>query len=180
MAKIKLSTFAIQVTALENRYVTRLGNRGRVLVTRIMPGSDLIQSIRTVVEEHGIKAGVIISGVGLLRRAHLRNCRALPKEYPITDTNRSFLTFERPLEILALSGNISEVEGKPWVHVHITLSYIEGETVRVIGGHLLEGSVIFGFAEVFIMELRDIEMKKSFDEETKTLQLFAQNRQSSA
>jgi len=169
---------AIEVAALENRYVTRLGNRGRVLVTRIMPGSDLLQSVRTVVEEHGIKAGVIISGVGLLRKARLRNCKALPKEYPITDTNRSFVSFERPLEILALSGNISEVEGKPWVHTHITLSYIEGETVRVIGGHLLEGCIVFGFAEVFIMELRDIEMKKSYDEETKTLQLFAQHRQS--
>jgi len=161
---------------LENRYVSRLGNSGRIFVTRIMPGSDLLQSIRTVVEEHRIKAGVIISGVGLLRRAHLRNCRTLPKEYPITDTNRSFLTFERPLEILALSGNISEVEGKPWVHTHITLSYIEGESVRVIGGHLLEGSIIFGFAEVLIMELKDIDMKKNFDEETKTLQLFAQDR----
>lgn len=148
------------------------------MATRIMPGSDLLQSIRTVIEKHRIKAGVIISGVGLLRKAHLRNCKALPKEYPITDTNRSFLTFERPLEILALSGNISEVEGKPWVHTHITLSYVEGETVRVIGGHLLEGCIVFGLAEVFIMELSDIEMRKSYDEETKTFQLFAQHRQS--
>lgn len=155
-----------------NRYVSRIGKSGRVLVARIMPGSDLLQSIRTIVEKHGIKAGVIISGVGLLRKARLRNCKALPKEYPITDTNRSFLTFEKPLEILALSGNISELEGKPWVHIHITLSHADGGSIEVIGGHLLEGCIVFGFAEIFIMELEDIDMKKRFDKETKTLQLF--------
>jgi len=158
---------------LENRYVIRFGKSRKVLVARIKPGSDLFQSIRALIEENGIKAGVIVSGVGLLRKACLRNCKVLPKEYPITDANRSFLTFEKPLEILALSGDVSEVEGKPWVHAHITLSYVEGDEIRVIGGHLLEGCVIFSFAEIFVMELEDIDMKKGFDEETRTLQLFA-------
>jgi len=107
-----------------------------------------------------------------LRRAHLRNCRVLPDEYPITDAQRSFITFEKPLEILAISGNITEVEGKLRVHAHIILSYVEGYGIKVVGGHLLEGCIIFGFAEVFIIEMEDVEMKKEFDEETKTLQLF--------
>jgi len=157
---------------LENRYISRFGKSGKVLVARIKPSSDLLQSIRRLIEENGIKAGVILSGVGLLRKACIRNCKVLPKEYPITDVNRSFLTFERPLEILALSGDVSEVEGKPWVHAHIVLSYVEGDEIRVIGGHLLEGCIIFGFAEIFVMELEDIEMRKEFDEETRTLQLF--------
>jgi predicted DNA-binding protein with PD1-like motif len=160
------------VTILANRYICRIGESGRVLVARIMPGSDLLQSVGTIVEKHGIKAGVVISGVGLLRKAHLRNCKALPKEYPITDTNRFFLTFDKPLEILALSGNVSEVESEPWVHIHATLSYVDGESIGVVGGHLLEGCIVFGFAEILIMELRDIDMKKRFDEETKTPQLF--------
>jgi len=142
------------------------------LVARIMPGSDLLHSICTIVEKHRMKAGIVISGVGLLRKAHLRNCKALPKEYPITDKNRSFLTFDKPLEILALSGNVSEVESETWVHIHATLSYVDGESIEIVGGHLLEGCIVFGFAEIFIMELRDIDMKKRFDEETKTPQLF--------
>ena len=155
-----------------NRYVSRFGKTGRVLVARIKPGSDLLMSIRSLVEEKGMKAGVILSGVGLLSRARLRNCRVLPEEYPITDANRSFLTFERPLEILALSGNVSEVEGKPWVHAHMALSYVEEDRIRVVGGHLIDGCIIFGFAEAFIMELEDIDMSKKFDQETRTLQLF--------
>ncbi len=59
------------------------------------------------------------------------------------------------------------------VHAHVTLSHVGGDEIGIIGGHLIEGCVIFGFAEIIIMELRDIEMEKNYDEETKTLQLFA-------
>jgi len=65
-------------------------------------------------------------------------------------------------------------EDKQLVHAHLTLSYTEKEKIRVIGGHLIEGCKVFGFAEVFIMELTKIEMVKKFDEETKTLQLFTE------
>ncbi len=158
---------------LENRYVSRFGKTGRILVARIKPNSDLIGSVSNLVVENGIRAGVILSGVGLLQRASLRNCKALPQQYPITDANRAFLAFERPLEILALSGNVTEVEGKPRVHAHVTLSYVEGDEVRVVGGHMLEGCIVFGFAEVFVMEVGGADMGKEFDEETRTLQLFA-------
>ncbi len=159
--------------ALNNRYLYRSGKLGRVIVARLKPGSDLLSSLREIVIKEDIKAGVIISGVGLLGEANLRNCMCLPIEYPITDENRTFTSFKRPLEILSLSGNISLAEIEPLVHAHITLSYVEENSIGVIGGHLLEGCVIHGFAEVFVLELLDIEMMKKFDEETKTIQLFA-------
>ena len=159
---------------LENRSISRLGKSGKVFVARMKSGNDLLRALNNLLEEHNIKAGVILSGVGLLRRAGLRNCKSLPKEYPITDENRSYMEITNPLEILTLSGNISEVEGKSWVHAHVTLSYIDGEEIHVVGGHLIEGCIIFGFAEVIIMELKDIDMRKTFDEETKQMQLFVQ------
>lgn len=143
------------------------------MIARIKPGSDLLASISSLVEKNGVKAGAVLSGVGLLKKAYLRNCKSLPLQYPITDANRAFLAYERPLEILALSGNVTEVDGKPRVHAHATLSYLEGDEVKVIGGHVLEGCTVFGFAEVFIMEIEGADMRKEFDEETKTLQLFA-------
>ena len=157
---------------LENRYVDQLGKSGHVLVARIKPQSDLLQSIHSIVEENELKAGVILSGVGLLCKASLRNCKILPKEYPITDMNRSYLSFEKPMEILSLSGNITEVDGQPLVHAHIMLSFVENDEIKVVGGHLIEGAIIFGFAEIILMELKDIKMNKQFDEETKTRQLF--------
>ena len=158
---------------LDVRYIARTGGPGRVIVARVMPGSDLLEALRCVVSDEGIEAGVILSVVGLLERARLRNCKRLPEAYPITDENRTYLSFERPLEILSASGNVTMLEGDPLVHAHLTLSSVEREEITVVGGHLIEGCVIFGFAEVILMELEDIEMEKRFDEETKTPQLFA-------
>ena len=144
-----------------------------MIVARLKPGSDLLGSLKEIVTGERVKAGVILSGVGLLGVAKLRNCKSLPEDYPITDENRTYLSFSRPLEILSLSGNITVAEGNPLVHAHVTLSHVEGGEIGVIGGHLIEGCIIFGFAEIILMELRDIAMEKKYDEETRTIQLFA-------
>jgi len=157
---------------MTNRYDVRSGESGRVIVARLKPGSDLLGSLQEIVASEGVKAGVFLSGVGLLGEARLRNCKSLPEEYPITDENRTYLSFNRPLEILSLSGNITVAEGIPLVHAHVTLSHVGGDEIGIIGGHLIEGCVIFGFAEIILMELEDIEMEKNYDEETRTLQLF--------
>jgi predicted DNA-binding protein with PD1-like motif len=156
-----------------DRYIARSGKPGRVIVARVKPGSDLLRSLQKVVAEERVTSGVILSGVGLLKQARLRNCKSLPKKYPITDANRTFLSFEKPLEILSISGNVTLTEGELLIHAHLTLSSVEGKEIAVIGGHLIEGCVIFGFSEFAIMELEVIEMAKRFDEETQTLQLFA-------
>lgn len=142
------------------------------MVARLKPGSDLLGALQEMVEDEGVEAGVILSGVGLLREARLRNCKSLPEEFPITDENRTYLSFNRPLEVLSMSGNVSMAEGSPLVHAHVTLSYVEGDEIGVVGGHLIEGCIVFGFAEVILMELDNIKMEKRFDEETRTLQLF--------
>lgn len=142
------------------------------MVARLKPGSDLLGALQEMVEDEGVEAGVILSGVGLLEDARLRNCKSLPEEFPITDENRTYLSFSRPLEILSMSGNISMAEGSPLVHAHVTLSYIEGDEIGVVGGHLIEGCIVFGFAEIILMELKSVQMEKRFDEETRTLQLF--------
>ncbi|MGD2201292.1 MAG: DNA-binding protein [Candidatus Bathyarchaeota archaeon] len=156
-----------------DRFKVRTAESQRVVVARLKNGSDLLGALQSIAEEKGIRAGVFLSGVGLLGEARIRNCKSLPEEFPITDANRTFTHIKKPLEILALSGTISITEGKPLVHAHLTLSGVEGDEITVIGGHLIEGCTIFGFAEIALMELGGIEMTKSFDEETQTLQLFA-------
>ena len=158
---------------MTDRYIVRSGQTSRVIVARVKPDSDLLRSLQKVAVEEGVASGVIVSGVGLLKQAKLRNCKCLPDEYPITDANRTYLSFEKPLEILSISGNVTLAEGKPLVHAHLTLSEVEGNEITVIGGHLIEGCVVFGFSEFAILELEGIEMVKRFDEETQTLQLFA-------
>lgn len=158
---------------MKERIITKTAKPGKIIVSRIKTGSDLLLSLQKLVDESSIKSAVIISGVGLLRKARIRNCKNLPNDFPITDSNRSFNSFERPLEILGLSGNVSISEQSTLVHVHLTLSYVDDGEIKVIGGHLIEGCKVFGFAEVFLMELHGLEMVKNYEEETKTFQLFA-------
>jgi len=155
------------------RYEAREGGGGRIVVARLKSGSDLLEALQEIVSREGIEAGVILSGVGLLGEARLRNCKSLPDEFPITDVNRTYLSFRRPLEILSISGNVSLADDEQLVHAHLSLSYVEGDEITVIGGHLIPGCTVHGFAEIMIMELEGIKMRKGFDEETKTLQLFA-------
>jgi predicted DNA-binding protein with PD1-like motif len=155
-----------------NNIISKEGQSGRVIVARLKTGSDLYLSLQEIVLKYGVKAAVILSGVGLLSKARLRNCKNLPEEFPITDQNRYYASFEIPLEILGISGNISMAEGKPHVHAHMVLSSVDDEKIRVIGGHMIEGSIIYGFSEIIIMEITGIEMLKEYDPETKTLQLY--------
>lgn len=61
-----------------------------------------------------------------------------------------YINLDQPLEILALKGNISLKDGKPFVHAHITLGDADG---RAFGGHLAEGTIVF--AGEFIIDVMD-------------------------
>ena len=160
---------------MSNRYVTRAGTLARMIVCRILPGSDLLQAIKEIAVEEEIRSGIIVSAVGALEKVRVRNLKEAPEEYPITDANRDFGTVKGPFEILTLSGDIYESEGEagPQVHVHGAFSLVKDGEISTVGGHLLDGCIVLGFAEVYLIELAGIEMTKRFDEETQTLQLFA-------
>ncbi|MEM0054168.1 MAG: DNA-binding protein [Nitrososphaeria archaeon] len=158
---------------MSNGFVYRFGLPGKFIVVRLKTGVDLLLSLKKIVEENGIKAGVILSGVGLLGKARIRNVKILPEKFPISDEHRVILSFDGPLEILSLSGNISLIKDEPNVHLHATLSYYDGKSIEVVGGHVIEGCTVFSFAEIVIMEIENIQMIKGFDSETKTFQLFA-------
>ena len=53
---------------------------------------------------------------------------------------------EQPLEVTSLIGSITEMDGKPYLHVHIGAADVEG---KAYGGHLKK-CVIGGTAEIFI------------------------------
>lgn len=153
-------------------YRLRSGTLKRIVVARIKRGNDLLMSLNKIVLDEGIKAGVILSAVGALSRASFRNVASFPNELPITDENRKYKVIEKPCEILSLSGNIGEIEDDLVVHAHISLSFVQKNEVKSIGGHLVEGCVVFPFAEIVIAEISGIRMKKTIDDDTKTYQLF--------
>ena len=118
----------------------------RVVAVRLDPGEDVLLSLRAAVREHGIRDGVIVSGVGSLDRYHF---------HVVKTTNMPpgnvFVRGEGPFDILTVTGAV--VDGK--VHAHITFS----NTVQAMGGHLEEGCRVLTFAVVVMAEAGNADFR---------------------
>lgn len=86
--------------------------------------------------------------VGSLKKATLR----------LADENVG-TTFDEKFEIVSLGGTLSP-DGN---HIHVSLSNNKGET---IGGHLLEGCIIYTTAEIVIAECVEFSFSREYDEQT--------------
>ena len=101
---------------------------------RLHRGDDLLLSIKAICRENHIAAGVILSGVGCLTRAVLRDADGV-----------TVRTVEEHCEILSLMGTVSEER----CHLHIALSR---QGLGAFGGHLKEGCLINTTCELVLLE----------------------------
>lgn len=115
---------------------------------RLLPDQDIEIEIRKFVKSKDIKAGVILTCVGSLRKAVLRLA-----DEDITKT------FDEKFEIVSLVGTLS-LEG---THLHISLS---GKSGKTIGGHLEEGCIVNTTAEIVVGELDNFVFSREYDEKT--------------
>ncbi|MBF0263116.1 MAG: DNA-binding protein [Magnetococcales bacterium] len=127
---------------------------GRCWLGRLPHDGDLLAELNAFCRTHGIQVGRI-EGVGAVKRA----CLGF---YDQTRHAYDYLTYEEPLEIVQMVGNVSLKEDKPFVHVHITLS---DHTGRAFGGHLAPGTILFA-AEVLIQALHGDPPRRGFDPTT--------------
>lgn len=149
------------------------GSFKRIILARIPIGVDLLDAIYEAVKRENIQQGIILMGIGALKRAVFRNLKVFPKEYPVTPKDRVYFEIEKPVEILSLSGYIvPRLNGEPHVHAHFSASTVMGETIATYGGHLDKGTITFVKAAVAIGELEGIAMGKKWVEERKTEDLW--------
>jgi len=116
--------------------------------------ADLLGSLTEAAGANGIRAGAI-QVMGALQEAKVGFYDQWSKAY-------RELPFNKPLEIVSGTGNISLRDGKPFVHLHLSLSDEEG---KVFGGHAMEGCTVFA-AEYIIMPLTGTTPVRVFDETT--------------
>ena len=62
-------------------------------------------------------------------------------------------------EINALDGNITEKDGKPYIHLHITAT---GKGGKVVGGHLIKG--VISLTGEIIITVTDGKITREYDE----------------
>ena len=101
--------------------------------------------------EKGILAGKII-GLGAVSEATFRFLN--PNTMKYVDK-----TFTEQMEITNLTGNISQKDGKPYLHLHITASR---EDYTCIGGHLLT-AYINGACELYVEAFPGVESGRRID-----------------
>lgn len=101
---------------------------------RLKPGADLKKEIEAFVRRNDIRAGWVITCAGSLTRYNIRFAN-----------QPEGAAGEGHFEIVSLSGTVS-VNG---LHLHISISDSTGKT---IGGHLLDGNLVYTTAEIFLQE----------------------------
>jgi len=106
-------------------------------LVRLPHGDDLIEAIETACRDRGVQMAGIMA-IGAVQRATIAFYDQSTEEY-------GQRTFEEPLEIASLIGNMSLRDGEPMLHAHAVFARENGQTVA---GHLASPT------EIFAAELR--------------------------
>jgi len=101
-----------------------------LVFVRLFPNEDIYECLKEVCRKHNIETAVVLSGVGQLKRFKLG--------YFKEKGNYTPQQFEKPHELLSLTGNISKQGEEYSFHLHAVLG---NEEKNAIGGHLIEGKV---------------------------------------
>jgi predicted DNA-binding protein with PD1-like motif len=128
---------------------------------RLKPGQDLKLSLDSFVKTNQLEAAWIQTAVGSLTDYHIR----FANQPNGTKETGHF-------EIVSLVGTLS-INGS---HIHISVSDSTGKT---IGGHLLEGNIIYTTAEIVIGSSNQFQFKREEDGTTpwKELQVKELNKE---
>lgn len=105
----------------------RIGNK---YIVSIDNHAEMVNVLTVFCEDKGIKSGSI-SGIGAIDKLALRFFNPVTKAY----VDR---TFNEQMEISNLTGNISSMGGKTYLHLHITVGRSD---YSALAGHLLTATL---------------------------------------
>lgn len=118
------------------------GRIDRIVMGKLRMDIDLLQGIEELVKREGVRTGVILSGIGALKKATFRNLKVLPPDLKVEKHHRLYLELEQPMEIVSLTGWIATREdGEAEVHAHFSASTVVEDKVVTLGGHLIPGTL---------------------------------------
>lgn len=115
---------------------------------RLTKGQDLLEQINNLCIKKNILAGVVISSVGSVTQAVIRDASGITAR-----------RLNERMEIISLNGTLSIDR----VHLHIAFSK---KDLSVVGGHLMKGCIINTTCELVILEFTELVFKGIKDETT--------------
>ena len=151
------------------------GAMGPVILARLEPHGDLLESIFEVAREYEIKAGVILSITGALEHAVLQHFETGKDNTQVIGVE----DYEGPMEVSG-TGIIGTVfapdrgdvpfgvggyqHGEPYMHVHLTIT----TATETICGHVMPGCRVrsnhpISHFTVMIAPIEDTELRLTID-----------------
>ena len=127
----------------------------RIIVAKIEPNEDLVDSIVDLVKNYNVKSG-LINCIGALKKFTISFYETNSKSYKME-------TFDENVELISCMGNISYKNKEPIIHLHVSLGR---KDYSVIGGHLSQPSIISVTGEIKILEI-DQELNRVEDRQFK-------------
>ena len=134
-----------------NSYI-RESAMGRMLILFLEKGDLVLENIHEQSAKYGISDGVILSGIGSLRKLEYHAIKSLGNT-----PEDEFFTIEAPLELGSLQGLL--IDGK--AHLHTVCSALDRTTYA---GHLEPGSEVQYLVEISILEIKDANLTRRFNE----------------
>ncbi len=116
---------------------------GATYVIRLDAGEKIVETLKALCERDAIGGG-FFNGLGAVGEAEIGRFDPAVNAY-------SWTVLAGPSEIVSLYGNITTVDGKPFLHAHIALG---DDAFAVRGGHLKE-AVVSVTCEVTLVRFRD-------------------------
>lgn len=126
---------------------------GSYIITRLDRGDEVVKSLKKLAEKENI-AFASISGIGAVGRAVIGYFDTVERRFKSSE-------IKGDLEIVSLAGNINKMDGKTYLHLHMSVA---NESGAVFGGHLSE-AVISGTGEI-VLHCIDAETDRIYDDKT--------------
>lgn len=126
---------------------------GSIYIVKLKRGEEVTSNLIQFSKDQNIKFAWI-SGLGALSKVELGYYNLEGKEYHFEERGGD-------LEVTSLTGDISQFEGNPALHIHLNLC---DPTLLSFGGHLKDG-IVGGTLELKI-ETFDEEVKRAKDPDT--------------
>ena len=124
---------------------------------RLTPGEDLKKALCAYAASRKLRASFVLTCVGSLSAVTLRLANSA------RDGKNEVVSLDERFEIVSLTGTLS-ANG---AHLHVSIADFEG---NVVGGHLMDGCVVFTTAEIVLGEsathvfAREMDTRTGFDE----------------
>ena len=140
------------------------GKFGKMIPVRLQPGTDLMNGLKKVCEDNGVRHGALLVGIGSLRKVTFQVLEPNEKA-KIGAAYTEPKVIPGPIEILGVRGVIFESDtGDVVLHLHGSFCDKDG---KVYGGHLVAGeNPILATLDAVIGEIADVKLTMKYDEET--------------